>query len=488
MKRLVPKHPRAIRWLHWLNVPLLAVMIWSGLLIYWANRVYSIDIGDITLIKFFPEWFFQFFHLEQRLAEGLAWHFTFMWLFAINGLAYVLYTAFSGEWRYLLPDRHSFREAWQVLLHDLHLSKIEPPKRKFNGAQQIAYTGVILMGAGSLATGLAIYKPVQIAWLTWLLGGYEAARLEHFALTIGYVLFFVVHIVQVIRAGWNNFRAMITGYEVEEVPEIAVPAAGQENARSDVDCELAGITRRSALTGGMATAFGLGGLYWLVRIAPQKFIPLPLRRMLEFNERVSHVFFKPTRLAPLFPRSDATMPRVNGNYGRMAPTDVAGWKLLVKSQAAGFKPLELSLDDVKALPRIEMVTELKCIEGWSNVVHWAGARLVDFARQYQLATRDGQPFDEKQDAGNRLSFVDLKTPDGKYFVGLDMASALHPQTLLCYEMDGKPLTIEHGAPLRLVIPVKYGIKHLKWIGTIEFTDQQPRDFWGEYGYDWYSGH
>jgi thiosulfate reductase cytochrome b subunit len=70
------------------------------------------------------------------------------------------------------------------------------------------------MGAGSVLTGLAIYKPVQLAWLTWLLGGYEWARFWHFALVIGYVLFFLVHITQVARAGWNNFRAMIAGFEV----------------------------------------------------------------------------------------------------------------------------------------------------------------------------------------------------------------------------------------------------------------------------------
>src|SRR5206468_2905444 len=87
-------------------------------------------------------------------------------------------------------------------------------RRKFNGAQQLAYTGVIAMGAGSLITGLAIYRPVQFALLTTLCGGYGTARLIHFALTIGYVLFFMVHIVQVVRAGWNNFRAMVTGVEV----------------------------------------------------------------------------------------------------------------------------------------------------------------------------------------------------------------------------------------------------------------------------------
>lgn len=214
MTRLERKHPRVIRWCHWLNVPLLALMIWSGLLIYWANDVYRIGFGSVTLFHFFPDAFYRAFGLEYRLGEGLALHFTVMWLFALNGLVYVLYTAFSGEWRQLLPNRRSFREALQVMLHDLHLSKVPPPPGKFNGAQRLAYTTVILMGAGSLVTGLAIYKPVQFSWLTCLLGGYEAARLEHFWLALGYVLFFVVHITQVTRAGWNNFRAMVTGYEL----------------------------------------------------------------------------------------------------------------------------------------------------------------------------------------------------------------------------------------------------------------------------------
>jgi thiosulfate reductase cytochrome b subunit len=142
-----------------------------------------------------------------------------MWFFAINGILYVSYTVLSGEWRYLLPNRRSFREALDVVLHDLHLRKGPVPRRKFNGAQRIAYISIIVMGAGSLLTGLAIYKPVQLAWLTGLLGGYQIARWLHFWLTIGYVLFFLIHITQVIRAGWNNFRAMVTGYEVVPAEE-----------------------------------------------------------------------------------------------------------------------------------------------------------------------------------------------------------------------------------------------------------------------------
>jgi len=216
MRTLAKKHPLAIRWFHWINFPILVVMIWSGLLIYWANAVYRIGVGGYTLFTFFPDRFFEALAIPYRLAEGMALHFFFMWFFAINGILYVLYTIFSGEWRYLVPNRQSFKEAIQVTLHDLHLRKEAPPLRKFNGAQQIAYTGIILMGLGSLLTGLAIYKPVQFSWLTFLFGGYQMARFFHFWITVGYVFFFVVHVAQVIKTGWNNFRAMIIGYEVRE--------------------------------------------------------------------------------------------------------------------------------------------------------------------------------------------------------------------------------------------------------------------------------
>ena len=220
MKKIVKKHPLAIRWFHWINFPVLAIMIWSGLLIYWANDVYKIGFGSTTLLKFFPDTFYKALNVPFRLSEGMAYHFVFMWLFFLNGIAYVLYTAISGEWRYLLPDRRSFKEAWQVLLHDLHIRKTAPAIRgKYNAAQRIAYSAIIVMGIGSILTGLAIYKPVQLGWLCALLGGYKMARILHFALTIGYVLFFLVHVIQVIIAGWNNFRAMITGFEVKKTKE-----------------------------------------------------------------------------------------------------------------------------------------------------------------------------------------------------------------------------------------------------------------------------
>ncbi len=221
--RVEYKHSLATRWMHWINFPLLFVMIYSGILIYWADsqheglnahRVYRIGIGDWTLFRFFPLWFYNDLHLRYQLAQGLAYHFFFMWFFTLNGIAYVLYTVLSGELRNLVPTRHSVAGAAHVVLHDLGLSRRPLPQQKFNDAQRIAYTGVVLMGVGSLLTGFAIYKPTQLHVLTTLLGGYEMARWLHFWLTLSYVLFFLMHVAQVLRAGWNNFRAMIIGYQV----------------------------------------------------------------------------------------------------------------------------------------------------------------------------------------------------------------------------------------------------------------------------------
>ena len=222
MPKLVAKHPLSIRILHWVNFPTLVVMIWSGLLIYWAYDPYQIRVGNVVLLKFFPTWFYRALDLESGLATGMAYHFAFAWVFALTGVAYVVSTLVTGEWRELLPNRRTPRDALDVVLHDLKIRKTPLPPAKFNGAQRLAYTGVVGMGALSVVTGLAILKPTQLWWLTAALGGYQTARLIHFTLTILYVLFFLVHVAQVAKAGWNNFRAMVSGYEV--VPDVRPPA------------------------------------------------------------------------------------------------------------------------------------------------------------------------------------------------------------------------------------------------------------------------
>ncbi|MBY0587826.1 molybdopterin-dependent oxidoreductase [bacterium] len=228
--------------------------------------------------------------------------------------------------------------------------------------------------------------------------------------------------------------------------------------------------------GGLVT--GVAGIRWLATQSNEAGIPWPLRRVLEFNEQVATKLIGTQGRATEFPMNAAGEPRVNGRFGlKEQPIDQETWRLRVQNDAG--RSAEFRLADIQNLPRHEHVTELKCIEGWSQIVHWSGCRLSDFLDHTGLA---------RQGAGQDLfPYVGLTTSDGAYYVGLDMPSAMHPQTLLAYEMNGKPLTPGHGAPLRLVIPVKYGIKNIKGIATISLSQQRPADYWAERGYDWFAG-
>lgn len=236
--------------------------------------------------------------------------------------------------------------------------------------------------------------------------------------------------------------------------------------------ELKRLTRRGFMTMGVAGAAGWLGYEWLRSRPREGDVPWPLRRMLESNERLAEAYFSPKRLSPQFHRSDLTNARVNGGIGLKTPVDVDAWRLRIEGAAE--PPPALTLDDIRQFPKQTMITELRCIEGWSIIVQWSGARLADVMAHFPPP--------------QRTRYVALETPDRAYYVGLDIESAVHPQTLLAYELNGAPLNQAHGAPLRLAIPVKYGIKNIKRIGTIRYTDVRPADFWGERGYDWYAGH
>jgi hypothetical protein len=144
----------------------------------------------------------------------------------------------------------------------------------------------------------------------------------------------------------------------------------------------------------------------------------------------------------------------------------------------GTPGLLLQLNDfIPKLQRHELVLQFKCIEGWSQIVQWAGVRFSDFLAMFPPAPIDGK----------EPRYIYMETPDGDYYVGYDLHNLRHPQALLVTEMMGQPLTQYHGAPLRLYTPTKYGYKQIKRIGLIAYTNQKPDDYWTELGYDWYGG-
>jgi len=144
----------------------------------------------------------------------------------------------------------------------------------------------------------------------------------------------------------------------------------------------------------------------------------------------------------------------------------------------GTPGLLLGMQDVTRLPHEELVTQFKCIEGWSEIVHWGGVRMRDFIAAYPPA---------KNAKGELPKYVYMETPNGDYYCGFDLNECMHPQSLLVTEMAGKPLAQAHGAPLRLHMPIKYGYKQIKRIGLIAYTDDKPDDYWTKLGYDWYAG-
>jgi DMSO/TMAO reductase YedYZ molybdopterin-dependent catalytic subunit len=202
-------------------------------------------------------------------------------------------------------------------------------------------------------------------------------------------------------------------------------------------------------------------------------IPDVIRRGLELNESVWETLERDGATSRSFSVDAREDIRVNGRIGLREDLNERSWS--VRVIGVGGRDLgELDLTDVQELGARDMVWEHKCIEGWSNIVHWTGARFSDFADRYA----GDQP---------RWEYVSLRTPDDEYYVALDRHTMLHGQTLLAWALNGEPLTEEHGAPLRLATPLKYGIKQLKRIGTIEFTTERPDDYWVERGYDFHAG-
>ncbi|MDB5242909.1 MAG: oxidoreductase molybdopterin binding protein, partial [Spirosoma sp.] len=223
---------------------------------------------------------------------------------------------------------------------------------------------------------------------------------------------------------------------------------------------------------------------WITHSPKLLGVKKPLRRVLDANEQIAHTYFSNTNLVKTFPVESAVQKaRVNGYDGLHSPIP-ENWQLQV--DRVGNEPLLLTMDAIRALPKHELVYDFKCVEGWSQIQHWGGARLSDLLTTYKLGTKNGQaPSLDKTD--DLFKFVGMETPDKGYYVGIDIESAMHPQTLLAYELNGQPINNQHGAPVRLIIPVKYGVKNIKRIGRIFFSDTRPRDFWAERGYDYYVG-
>ena len=316
-----------------------------------------------------------------------------------------------------------------------------------------------------------------------------------------------------------------------------------DEARAGLRQQMARSARRSFLIGGAAAGATFAAYEWLTHAQQIGQLQSPLRRAEQFNAAVSRLLFSGAQQAPTYPGARSTELRLNGDIGQDPNMVLDSWRLQVVGLAhpqqyrqfiedvdlweykSGSQPVAapspptpnpklkqgtpgqpphieieqtltvtipaapasdtdrtpgivLSLDDLRALPFSEQVTQFKCIEGWSQITSFGGVRFADFLKAYPP-----QP-----SANGKLpGYVAMETADGSFSSSFDIESLLHPQTLLCYQMNGKPLSPGHGAPLRLATPLKYGYKQIKQVARLAYTNQRTPDFWEGLGYDWYAG-
>ena len=198
-----------------------------------------------------------------------------------------------------------------------------------------------------------------------------------------------------------------------------------------------------------------------------------LRAVQRFNDWIQSKAFDPTKLAPEYANTELTPEdgfRVNGKDADDPDIDVENWTLSVEGRVS--KPGSYILEQIMALPKRVMNTRHCCVEGWSIIPRWGGAPLREFLRLVG--------------ADPHARYLAVKCGDD-YSTSYDMPSALHPQTLLCYDAYDKPLSLSHGAPVRIVMPTKLGYKSAKWVNKIIVTNEKPGGYWEDQGYDWFAG-
>ncbi len=229
--------------------------------------------------------------------------------------------------------------------------------------------------------------------------------------------------------------------------------------------------RRLMLRGGLS----LGLLTMLTGCSPESNheIDAGLRAISSFNDKVQGLLFNPNRLAPTYPASRVLRPpRFNAYYDiqQVKPVDGASWKLQLGGLIADRRPW--TTRQIAALPQREIIVRHICVEGWDYIGQWSGVPLGDFLRRVG--------------ADLRAKYVAFQTADN-YPSSIDMATALHPQTLLATGYAGAPITDPFGYPLRLRTSTKLGFKNPKWITSMEVTNAYPSGYWEKQGFNWFSG-
>ena len=386
----------------------------------------------------------------HRLGLGRHWHFASVLAWLATGLVYIVLLFGSGEWRRLVPTSPAvLLDAWRTLLIYLHL-QVPPPGHPYNALQQLAYFAVVfLLTPLTIATGAAMSPALQgrLPWLERPFLGRQGARSLHFLCLAGFVSFTAVHTLMVIVHGAGE--------------ELGKMWLGSEHADS-----------RLAIAAGLASLAAVVVLNWVATVQSQ-------RHPRQVQQWLGKLLHRPQEQASklLSPRQSHVRKdsffRVNGyppadeQYRAMARRQFSSWQLEVGGRVE--RPLSLTLDDLRKLPTRAQTTKHSCIQGWTAIGEWRGvplSSLLDLCRP-AVSARHVAFFamDDKDQTA-----AEGEHGHGHFYETISIEQARQEQTILAYEMNGAPLTVEHGAPLRLRVEGQLGFKMVKWIARIELID------------------
>jgi DMSO/TMAO reductase YedYZ molybdopterin-dependent catalytic subunit len=206
-----------------------------------------------------------------------------------------------------------------------------------------------------------------------------------------------------------------------------------------------------------------------------------LNKALQIDDDVAEALYSGQRLVPTYTKSQITPLKNNYNGVTPDPGYIPWWHLTLDGLASG---VSVTLDIRSLMTRFsihEQITLLVCVEGWSAIAGWAGLRFDDLLHAYPPASQ--AKWVRVESSVN----LDASGNPDPYYVSIDMATARHPQTLLATHLNGQPLPVEHGAPLRLLVPAKLGLKNVKAITKLAYVAREPRDYWAERGYSHFDG-
>jgi|KBSMisStandDraft_5_1062788.scaffolds.fasta_scaffold39963_1 thiosulfate reductase cytochrome b subunit len=458
--------PFWLRFAHFINLIFIVILIRSGIEILSAlPKLYWHDDATpgkewikFTKKKFLPgfkkriwisleeeESFSSWIALpgHKNLGLGRHWHFFSIIFWIANGAAYYILLFTSDEWQRLVPT------SWSIIPQAIH-TMTQYASFNFSAAamgnpydpiQQLAYFGVVfILGPFMIATGAAMSPAIgaRFPWYPKIFRGRQVARSLHFIGMVGFVLFIIIHIAMV----------MLTDFS-ENMGDIFL---------------------------GKATSFGIAVgifiLFFLVVIAIQVWatgislknprliqnklgtVIEPLKRIF-FNKVVSKQQFTKSSITPFF-RANGYPPDTK-EYADLLNNNFSNWKLEIYGLVD--KPLDLSLSDILSLKKEIQITEHSCIQGWTAIGEWGGVPM-----NYIISMC--KPLSNTR----YVVFYSYQYSQGEQFYEtISIELAKHPQTILAYEMNGEPLAVPYGSPLRLRVETQLGYKMVKWIKSIEFV-------------------